>query len=301
MISMPGPPRSSVLLLALPILGGCVIPEPVGGAVSTSDGSGTGPGTMEASTSEGPGATSLDESMSGGSTTSTPGASESGEPLGPCDDPQVIPPPPVDCTGVDGVIEGSVLIGEGGTDDPSILEGVRRVEGAIWINRTDLTNLDFMACVEEVGADVTIFGNEQLTDVSGLWSLTSVQDFVFSSNDAIEVFDGLPNLVAIDGSVVVRENASLRRLDGFHRFVGLDGLGVEPRTGETIGGNLTIQENPVLERIDGMIGMLVIHGRLQITNNPKLCISSAISVVTCIEDPAEPPPTWGCVNCDPSC
>jgi hypothetical protein len=287
-----GLPSLPVLLLALPMLGGCVIPEAVGDALATSDGSGSGPGGAESTSSEAPGATSLDESTSAGAgSTTSQGSSESGAMLGPCDDPQVIPPPPVDCSGADGVIAGSVIIEDGG-DDPSILEGVRRVEGAIRINRTDLTNLDFMACVEEVEADVTIFGNDQLVDVGGLWSLSDLGEFVFSSNDAIEVFDGLPNLLAIPGSVVVRENASLRRLDGFHRFVGFQGMGIDPETGEVIGGNLIIQENPVLERIDGLLGMMVIRGRWQVTNNPMLCVSSVTSVVECIVDPAEPPPDW---------
>jgi hypothetical protein len=307
-MSLPcGLPSSPVLLLALPMLGGCVIPEAVGDALATSDGSGSGPGGGDATASEGPGATSLDEGTSAGAGTATAqgsseGSSESGAMLGPCDDPQVIPPPPVDCSGADGVIAGSVIIGEGGTDDPSILEGVRRVEGSLRIYRTDLTNLDFMACVEEVGADVTIFGNEQLVDVGGLWSLSDIGEFVFSSNDAIEVFDGLPNLVSIPGSVVVRENASLRRLDGFHRFVGLDGMGIDPETGEVIGGNLTIQENPVLERIDGLLGMMVIHGRWQVISNPMLCVTSVISVIGCIVDPAQPDQGWcSLVQCYDDC
>jgi hypothetical protein len=141
---------------------------------------------------------------------------------------------------------------------------------------------------------VTIYDNDQLVDVGGLWSLSDLGEFVFSSNDAIEVFDGLPNLVSIPGSVVVRENASLRRLDGFHRFVGLDGLGVDPETGDVIGGNLIIQENPVLESIDGLLGMMVIHGGWQVTYNPMLCTRSVISVIVCIVDPADLDCGWGC-------
>jgi len=209
----------------------------------------------------------------------------------PCEDPQVIPPPPVDCSAADGVIEGSVLIEDGG-DDPSILEGVVRVEGALRINRTALINLDFMACLQEVGGDVTIFGNEQLTDVDGLWSLTTIgTDFVFSQNDAIEVFDGLPNVSVIPGSVVIRENASLLRIDGFHSLVELEGLGEDPETGEPIGGQLVIQANPMLERIDGLLGLRVIHGAITTTANPVLCLSSVYSVVECMEE-APPLSSW---------
>jgi hypothetical protein len=260
-------------------LGGCSDDT---GAV---DGSGSAT-AGEPTTSGGPDTTSEAESSSSTSL----GASESGVMVDPCDDPQVVPAPPVDCSEANGFIDGDVSIGAG--DDPSILEGVTRVSGSIQIHGTSLTNLDFMACVQEVGADVTIVGNDQLSNVDGLWSLTSLRIFVFSRNDALEVFDGLPNVSVIPGQIIVRENASLQRIDGFHRLVAIEPLGVDPGTGEAIGGHLVIQQNPVLVSIDGLVGLREIHGLLSLASNPMLCGGSVVSVTSCIEVPATPPPSW---------
>lgn len=243
------------------------------------------------STSGDPGTTEAAD----GSTTPL-GMSESGM-LDPCEDPQVIPPPPVDCSGAAGVLSESVIIDADG-GDPSILEGVVRVEGSIRISGTTLTNLDFMACVQEVTGDVTLYDNDLLTDVQGLWSLTTLgTDFVFSSNDAIETFDGLPNVEVLVNNLIMRENASLRRIDGFHQLEEIVGSGVDPDTEQTIGGNITIQENPVLESVDGLIGLRVIKGVWAVTNNPMLCDSNVAIAAQCIES-AEPPACaqWGLCN-----
>jgi hypothetical protein len=247
--------------------------------------------------------TTTSDDTTGGSTGDSTAAvdSSSGAPVeGDCQEERPVPDPPVDCSGATMVLQGSVILEEGSNDDISMLEGVREVTGAIRVNRQDFTNLDFLACVDTVGADLTIFGNEQLTNVEGLYSLTSVTDFVFSQNDAVEDFNALPLIQQIDGGLVIRENASLRTISGFHSFVGLNGLGLN-EDGEVIGGNLTIQQNPVLEDMDGLGGIRVVNGRVQITNNPMLCISSVICVITGIVQPAVPPDTWTTANNNGGC
>jgi len=200
--------------------------------------------------------------------------------IDPCEDPQVIPPPPVDCSEATGVLNGSVLIDAG--DDPSILEGVVRVEGSLRIYDTALTNLDFMACVQEVTEDVTIVDNDALTDVQGLWSLTTIgTDFIFSQNDAIEVFDGLPHLEEIVGYFVLGQNASLRRIDGFHRLERIR-MFIAPDDANH-GGDLLIEENPVLERIDGLIGLRGVDCGFRVDDNPMLCQSAVQPVIDCLE------------------
>jgi hypothetical protein len=156
---------------------------------------------------EGAGTTEVGTSTtSDGTTTTTSGSttavaeSSTGEPettgliIPECHEERPLPEPPaVDCSGATETLMGSAIIEDGG-DDISILENVREVTGAIRINRMPFTDLDFLACIDTVGADITIFGNEMLTDVSGLHNVTSLNDFVFSSNDAIEDFNGLPLL-----------------------------------------------------------------------------------------------------------
>lgn len=197
----------------------------------------------------------------------------------PCEVEQVIPPPPVDCSGADGVIMGDVYIQEDG-DDPSILEGVVRIEGLLSINRTEETDLNFMACVQEVTEEISIFGNESLTNVDGLWSLTDVgTDFIFSENTAIVDFNGLPNLPAIAQNLIIKNNDSLETITGFHSLVGIE-------------GNLTIQNNDSLMAIDGLGGLMLVNGVLAITANGMLCRSSIACVGEGITVPPVPPEEW---------
>lgn len=224
---------------------------------------------------------------------------ETGEPFD-CHADRPIPPAPFDCSGASTVIEGSVIIEEGG-DDPAMLEGVVEVTGSIRLNRTAVTDLNFMGCVTTVGGDVTIFGNEQLTNVDGLWSLTSIgTDFVFSQNNAITDFNGLPNVEQIVDNLVMRENASLQTITGFNSLVGINGS-VDPMTMEMQGGNITIQENPVLEDINGLGEILVVNGVFAVNNNPMLCQTSVACVGTGIVQPAVPPPTWTTVGNNDEC
>ena len=58
---------------------------------------------------------------------------------------------------------------------------------------------------------------------------------------------------------------------------------------------------PVLESIDGFGQVRVVNGRLQVTNNPLLCISSVICVVEGIVQPAMPPDSWSTVGNNGGC
>ncbi|MCX4245780.1 receptor L domain-containing protein [Paraliomyxa miuraensis] len=283
-------------LLAAPLcLAGC--PSDDTGETGANDSSTGEPGTT---TTETPTTTGVDSS-----TTDEPTTTGAEELYPSCGDPTLseIPPAPVDCAGVDGVLMGSVIIEDGG-DDPSALDGIREVTGAVRINRTDLTNLDFMACLTTVGEDVTIFDNDSLTDVSGLWSLTDIgTDFIFSGNDALTELHGPPNVERIIGNIVIRDNASLERLRGWQTLIGLEGYTFINEDGEEefAGGNLTIQLNPVARDMAGFCGLLVVNGVFAVTNNPMLCLGSVADVGEGIVQPAEPPDSWSISGSDPSC
>lgn len=205
-----------------------------------------------------------------------------------CQEPQPMPPAPVDCSGADGVITHDVYVEPQSGYPAEVLEGVRRVEGSININRTDLANLDFMACVEEVTGSVTIYGNDQLANVDGLWSLGALgADFVLSENAGLVDFDGLPNVVEIPGSLVVKNNAGMESLSGFQQLEGV--------------GDLIIQSNPSLQSIDGLGGLRGVGGLFAVTNNHALCISSVNCVGLGITDPADPRSSWSARANDDGC
>jgi hypothetical protein len=279
----------SGLLLAPLALAGC--PSDDTGSTATET---TEPGTTTGDDTTGTTA-AVDSSSSDG------GSSSSGEPPAECPPRAEVPPAPVDCAGANGVIDTSVIIDETGMTDPSILEGVITVNGSIRISRTELTDLNFMACVRSVTGDITIFDNDMLTNVDGLWSVEDIgTDFVFSQNDALTDFNGLPNITKLINNLVMRENGALTRVSGFNNLVGIDGMGLDPE-GNQIGGNITIQENPVLTSVEGLIGVLVVNGVFSVSNNPMLCLSSVVCVGEAIVQPATPPDSWTIVGNDPDC
>jgi len=174
-------------------------------------------------------------------------------------------------------------------DDLAELDGVRAIQGELQINRTSFTNLDFLGCIEEVGGEFTIYGNAELTDLSGLDHLARLgAGFIFSENPGPTELDGLPALVEVGGSVVIQGNPNLTGIPGMTSLA-------------TIGGALNIRDNDVLEHIDGLRGLRTLGTQFAVTHNPSLCISSVNHVGAGITDPAEPRDDWSSRANDDSC
>lgn len=173
--------------------------------------------------------------------------------------------------------------------DLAALDGVRAVEGELQVNRTSFTTLDFLGCIEEVGGELTIFGNAALVDVSGLDQLRHAgASVVFSENTAITELSGLESLTEISGSLVIQGNAQLTGLSGLQQL-------------HTIGGALTIRENDALLHIDGLRGLRTLGTLFAVTHNPSLCVSSVNQVGAGITDPATPGDGWSTRSNDDSC
>ncbi|MCH9679944.1 MAG: hypothetical protein K0V04_00805 [Deltaproteobacteria bacterium] len=194
-------------------------------------------------------------------------------------------PAPLNCD--DTVIAGHVVIES--AEDLDQLDGVREVEGELQVDKTDFTNLDALGCLEVVGGELTVFGNDALTDVSGLDNLRSVGGgFIISENPLLPELGGLDQLTEVQGSVVLRQNGSMTRVDGFTSLA-------------TIGGGLVIRENDALTNIDGMQALRSVGGQLAITHNPSLCISSINRVGAGIVEPAVIPDNWSTRANDDDC
>ncbi|MCX4243614.1 receptor L domain-containing protein [Paraliomyxa miuraensis] len=234
-------------------------------------------------------ATSASDETAGDETATT---TETGEATD-CHTPRPIPPSPFDCRGVDGVLTHHVGIEEGG-HDPSILSGIRRVEGSVFLHTADITNLDFMGCLQEVTGGITIFDNDQLTNVDGLWNIREIgTDFVFANNDALVIFDGLPNLETFARGLFIHDNGSLEELNGFQSLMGLEGIMFIIKDGQGWEeGFVSIHSNPVLRHIDGLGGLTVVNGTFTVTDNPMLCCSSVACVGENLLLPIAPEPTW---------
>jgi hypothetical protein len=131
--------------------------------------------------------------------------------------------------------------------DIAMIEGYTSMTGWLEIFNSDLVCLDFLACLESVGHDITIFGNPDLRDFRGFNALT-----------ATGTFDGT------DGFISIGEHASLTDINGF--------AGIE-----RIKESLSISENPVLESVSGFENLVVIERDINITFNAALTDLNGLS------------------------
>ena len=240
--------------------------------------------------------TSSNESSSGSTTdpmTSTSGATVVATGSGTADDTAGMestgeePWPEFECDGVDGVFDGNILIESAA--DLAMLDGISEVTRALVINDTDLTDLDALGCVTRVGEQLQIFGNDQLANVDGLVNITEIGgDFIFTENPMVTDFDGAQSLTRVTGSFSMNKNDGMVQVSGFDSLVGIE-------------THITIRDNAVLTNIDGLKGLMLVGGRLAITANPMLCISSVDCVGAGITVPAVPGDDWTTQATDPSC
>jgi hypothetical protein len=180
-----------------------------------------------------------------------------------------------------------------GEDDLEPLDGVRVIEGDLQVNRTSFANLDFLGCIEEIDGLLTIYGNSELTDLSGLDRLQRVTGgIVFGDNTALIGIDGLGALTQIgvptEGSLVIQGNAAMTGISGMTSLA-------------TIYGALNIRDNEALRHIDGLRGLRTLGTQFAVTHNPSLCISSVNQVGAGITDPAVPRDDWSSRANDDSC
>jgi hypothetical protein len=186
---------------------------------------------------------------------------------------QMKPPPPEGCG--DGILEGAIYL-ERGPEELDRLQGIGTITGDVVIDKTDVQTLEGFACIVEIGGDLQIFGNPQLTDLHGLDNLWRVKKHVvISENAALTDIDALSGLtyagaIAPDpdtgqllrvGGLVVKSNPSLTAISGLGSL-------------REVTGSLIIQFNEALKNIDGMHGLRVVDGLFAVTHNPSLCLSS---------------------------
>lgn len=177
-----------------------------------------------------------------------------------------------------GVFDGSIRIES--ADQIDDIAGYTSVDGFLEVFQSDLTCLDFLACVETVSGDMTIFGNDFLTDVSGTDAITALgtatadlpeEDkrgtLVFSENSAIEDLNGFNGLEQVQATLLIAENESMTSISGFEALVGAR-------------KDFQVRFNSKLTDIasSGLRDILFIGGECIVTNNESLCISTVESM-----------------------
>jgi hypothetical protein len=150
-------------------------------------------------------------------------------------------------------------------DDMEAIAGHTSITGWLEVFETEAQCLDFLACMEDVGRDVTVFGNPQLESLEGLDDLRRIGtsgdgNLIVSDNDGLTDLDGLAGLRAVPGSLTITRHENLQSVSGLPRL-------------ELIGFDVTIQQNPVLTDLSGLHDLQAVEGRFIVTQNPELCIS----------------------------
>ena len=187
--------------------------------------------------------------------------------------------PPVEGLGCDpappcdkGVYEGSPTITT--IEEAQDIAGYTSVTGRLAVANSDFECLTFLSCIDSVGHDLTLFGNDLLTDVTGLDNITvigAVTDgplmpggtLSVSENAALVDFNTLNLIEQTPVSLSIAENDNLEAISGLQNMVGTQ-------------ENFEIRFNPKLKDIpsESLRDILFIGGECVVTNNPSLCIST---------------------------
>jgi len=178
------------------------------------------------------------------------------------------------------VIEGDLEIDGDNITNLNAFNSITRINGDLRIISTSLQNLTGLDNLSKVGGEVYLSGNDDLINLVGLGSLSSVgeiddpKSFTIRHADALANFQGLENLTEIFGDLSVFRVAAtsftgLTNLSQIHgsffltsneslvNFIGLQNL-------SSIGKNLIFNYNYGLDSFDGLSGLNSIGEILEI-------------------------------------
>jgi Leucine-rich repeat (LRR) protein len=172
-----------------------------------------------------------------------------------------------------------------------VLRGVVHFCGTLTIgqNVSDLSALSYLESV----TNLSVLGNEVLTNLQGLSGLTAVSNLTISGNTELTNLNGLEGITNAD-RVLIAYNQQLVDLLGLHSLrtagrievtrndaltslLGLRGLR------HVVDSELIIRSNPLLENLDGLESLTSIAGALFIEFNPALIDILGLSQLTSVD------------------
>lgn len=182
------------------------------------------------------------------------------------------------------VCSGEVWEGDFVGDSTAELEGFRRVQGDIDLQGGGADLLAGLTCLEEVTGSLDIEGNDALTDVDELSSLTTVGDrLAIFFNSALTDVDGLSSLTTVGGSLDISQNDALVNVDGLSSLTAVIDY-------------LRISTNRALVDVSGLSSLMSVGGALDITNNRALCAEEVTALIELLNQQLEPDPVVGDVS-----
>ena len=122
----------------------------------------------------------------------------------------------------------------------------------------NITNLDGLSGVTEIGGTLRILNNPNLQNIDGLENLSSVgQNLQIDNNPNLSNIEGLTNLNSVGNNLRLIDNLLITNIDALSNL-------------NNVGGDVGVQGNNNLRNIDGLAGLSSINGDLRIRNNNNL-------------------------------
>ncbi len=186
-------------------------------------------------------------------------------------------------------ITGSVIVrtmaGMAGLRDVARITGNLSIEGPI-------PHLDDLLSLQEIGGNLVIAQLPDLTTLSGLRNLRSVNGVMLTGLPKLESVDGLDNLRAVPGELFVDNLALVPNLQGLAQLTRIGTLRVNRLPlvsslagvgGATIERGLDVGSMPLLTSLGGLGSIEpVLEGDVRIGNNPLLLDLGGLANVTTI-------------------
>src|SRR5690606_12802730 len=142
---------------------------------------------------------------------------------------------------------------------------------------TDIVNLDGLSNLTQIGGDLYIQSNYQLTNLDGLSNLTQIGGALYIQTNSLTNLDGLSALESINGDLGIYNNPLLTDISGLQN---IDPATILPSNGL----GLYILNNPLLSvcNLDNFCTYLQGSGPRTISFNAGDCISVAAVNAACL-------------------
>jgi hypothetical protein len=147
----------------------------------------------------------------------------------------------------------------------------------LYIEGADISNLDGLSAITEVGSSLYIQNNPVLDDIGGLSALTNVsRNLWIQNNSSLTGLNGFSELKGVSGLLAIFQNSALTSIDGLSNV-------------SSVGGSLVIRDNAHLTDVDGLSALTSVAGSesadqrfLHIENNASLANLDGLSAVTSV-------------------
>jgi len=148
---------------------------------------------------------------------------------------------------------------------------------SLYLEGTDISNLDGLSALTGVASSLYIQNNPVLVDVDGLSALASVTRNLWIQNNAsLANLDSFSALTSVGELLAIYENDALTNIDGLSALT-------------VVGGSLVIRDNAILTDVDGLSALTNVAGSemadqrfLHIENNAALTNLDGLSALTSV-------------------